>query len=161
VLCARDRTWTGRRRRLPRAHRAQVRVRVGRLEATGGCATTNDRDDIEGRVDAFVADLLATLPPTTTSSTTSTSTTITATTTSCPPTTAFYCGVNAPTCGPPALCPLGMTCTDTGSGCACVGDSIPCGSLAGNFCRWGTRPAGTTCGVDPGSTSCPPSCSCQ
>jgi hypothetical protein len=129
-----------------------------RLEAAGGCATTNDRDDVEGRVDTFVADLVAALPPTT-----STSTTIT-TSSSCPPTTAFYCGINSPFCGSPSLCPSGMTCVDAGGGaCTCTGAAIPCdsSSLKGLLCAWGTCPSGMACKMDPGSTSCPPSCSCQ
>jgi len=44
-------------------------------EAKGGCATTGDKGTIEGKVDAFVADLVAELPPTTTTTTTSTTTT--------------------------------------------------------------------------------------
>src|SRR5262245_14149340 len=42
----------------------------GKIEADGGCVTTNDADSIEARVDQFVADLLVLLPPTTTTTTT-------------------------------------------------------------------------------------------
>jgi hypothetical protein len=127
-----------------------------RIEARGGCATTNDVADVEARVDAFVDDLVAALPPTTT--TTGTTTTPTS---SCPPLTALYCGISS--CGPfpPALCPPGMTCVTTPTFCACQGDPIPCSSLNGNFCRWGTCPVGTTCGTDPDSTVCPRGCSCR
>ena len=135
-----------------------------RIEMRGGCATMNDRDDVELLVDAFVQFLAGTLaPPSSTTSlgpsTTSTSTTVTATS-SCPPLTAFYCGSGG--CGPfpPPLCPPGLTCDlDT---CACVGPAVPCGDLHNpNFCRWGECPSGMTCKVDPGSTSCPASCACQ
>lgn len=129
-----------------------------RIEGHGGCATTNDATSVEQRVDAFVDGLVAALPPTT--STTS-STTVTPTST-CPPLTAFYCAISAcPGFGPPPLCPTGMTCVTAGTSCECVGDPIPCGSLSGNLCRWGTCPAGTTCGSDAASTSCPRGCSCQ
>jgi hypothetical protein len=126
-----------------------------RIEGHGGCATTNDAGDIEGRVDDFAADVAAALAP-------ATATTV-VTTSTCPPTTAFYCGSFCPTTpGIVALCPAGTTCVITGpSSCECQGAVISCGSLVGNFCRWGACPAGTTCMSDSGSTSCPPSCSCQ
>ena len=136
-----------------------------RIEMRGGCATMNDRDDVEALVDAFVADLSAMLVPATPTtslgpSTTSTSSTTVTPSSSCPPLTAFYCGVGG--CGPfpPPLCPPGLTC-DLQT-CACVGPAIPCGDLHNpNFCRWGECPSGMTCKVDPGSTSCPASCACQ
>jgi hypothetical protein len=125
-----------------------------RIEARGGCVTVGDLADVEALVDGFVGDLTAMLPATST-----TSTTVTPTST-CPPLTAFYCGSGG--CGPfpPPLCPQGLTCDlDT---CTCVGPAVPCGDLHNpNFCRWGECPAGTTCKVDPGSTSCPASCACQ
>ncbi len=92
-------------------------------------------------------------------------TTTTTTTSSCPPATAFYCGVNI--CGgPPALCPLGMTCVTTGTTCACSGTTIPCGDpglsgLTSNFCQWGTCPSGMTCGGVPKAGACGFDCACQ
>lgn len=130
-----------------------------RIEARGGCVTTNDADEVEQLVDAFVDGLVAALPA---STSTTSSTTITPTT-SCPPLTALYCGISA--CPPfPGflICPTGMTCaTIPGGSCECVGDPIPCGSLNGNLCRWGTCPAGQTCGTDPNSTVCPRGCGCE
>jgi hypothetical protein len=41
-----------------------------RIESRGGCATTNDAADVEAKVDDFVDDLVAALPPSTTSSST-------------------------------------------------------------------------------------------
>jgi len=130
-----------------------------KIEGRGGCYTTNDADAVEARVDEFVDGLVAALPATSTT---------TVTTSTCPPTTAFYCAQNGfcPTGGPfpPLLCPSGTTCVTTGTNsCECQGDPIPCGSIpgAGNFCQWGTCPAGLTCKSDPGSTSCPPACACQ
>ena len=124
-----------------------------RIEARGGCVTMDDEGDVETLVDTFVADLTAVLPASTT-----TSTTVTPTST-CPPLTALYCGVSS--CGGfQAFCPSGMTCDQ--ATCACVGPAIPCGDLHNpNYCRWGECPSGMTCTVDPGSTSCPPSCGCQ
>jgi hypothetical protein len=126
-----------------------------RIEGRGGCATTNDAGDIEARVDDFAADVVNALAPATATTVTTTST--------CPPTTAFYCGSFCPTFpGIVALCPAGTTCVMTGpSSCECQGAVLSCGSLVGNFCRWGDCPAGTRCKSDSGSTSCPPSCSCQ
>lgn len=123
-----------------------------RIDSRLGCMNASDAVAIEGKVDAFVADVVAALPSTTSTTMTPTST--------CPPSTAFYCGQ---TCVPDvSLCPVGMTCTATGaSTCACVGPTIPCGDLAGNFCQWGACPVGMACAADPGSTSCPPSCRCQ
>jgi hypothetical protein len=97
----------------------------------------------------------------------------TTTTTSCPPATAAYCGGTG--CGPGgtvscqlglALCPQGMTCTLMGMGCACTGDTIPCGDprlsgLTCNFCKWGTCPAGMTCGGVPKTSGCGFDCACQ
>jgi hypothetical protein len=136
---------------------AKFLARWGRIEGKGGCPVVGDAAAVEDRVDAFVADLVDALPPGTSTSTTTT------TTSSCPPTTAFYCGNFCPGPGPPPLCPSGKTCVVGETGCSCVGDPIPCGNLigAGNFCRWGECPPGLTCAADPGSTSCPPACSCQ
>jgi hypothetical protein len=131
-----------------------------RVETRGGCATMNDAAAVEQQVDAFVDGLVGALPA---STSTTTSTTITPTT-SCPPLTALYCGINACPNFPPfvALCPTGMTCQTIPAGsCECVGDPIPCGSLNGNLCRWGTCPPGQTCGSDPNSTVCPRGCGCQ
>ena len=103
----------------------------------------------------------------------STTTTSTTTTSSCPPATAPYCG--AVGCGiggfascPPSfgLCPQGMSCTSTETGCACTGESIPCGDprLSGatcNFCKWGTCPPGMTCGGVPKNGGCGYDCACQ
>jgi len=89
-------------------------------------------------------------------------TTTNTTTTSCPPSTAFYCGVNA--CGgPPTLCPLGMTCVTTGTTCACTGTTIPCGDpgLTGPFCQWGTCPDEMTCGAVPRVGTCSFDCACH
>jgi hypothetical protein len=89
-------------------------------------------------------------------------TTTTTTSSSCPPSTAFYCGVNA--CGgPPVLCPLGMTCVTTGTTCACTGTTIPCGDpgLGGAFCQWGTCPDGMTCGGVPKAGTCGFDCVCH
>jgi hypothetical protein len=134
-------------------------TRWAKIEAFGGCATTGDEASLESDADVFVSDVVARLPSATS---TTTSTTVTATS-SCPSTTALYCGISA--CGGPggfnALCPTGMTCTDPANGCACVGDPIPCGDLHGAFCRWGTCPAGMSCGTDPNSVGCPPSCACH
>jgi hypothetical protein len=137
---------------------AKFQATWARIEDRGGCATTNDAADVEQRVDAFVDGLVVALPP----STSTTSTTVTPTT-SCPPLTALYCGISAcPGFGPPPLCPTGMTCVTIPAGsCECVGDPIPCGSLNGNLCRWGTCPVGQTCGTDPNSTVCPRGCGCQ
>jgi hypothetical protein len=122
-----------------------------RIESRGGCAVSGDGDDVEARIDAFVADLVDAVPATTTTTTTTT------TPATCPPTTALYCGQSG--CGFGALCPAGMTC-DT-STCACVGPAVACGSISGNLCRWGTCPPGMTCGTDPTSTACPPACACH
>ena len=132
---------------------ARFAVTWARIETRGGCATMDDVDDVEALVDTFVADLTGMLPASTT-----TSTTVTPTST-CPPLTALYCGVSG--CPPfQALCPPGLSCDQ--ATCACVGPAIPCGDLHNpNFCRWGECPSGMTCGVDPGSTSCPPSCACH
>lgn len=128
-----------------------------RIEARGACATVGDLENVEAQVDALVASLAAALSPTTT--TTSTTTTPTST---CPPTTALYCGISA--CGgpgPQALCPTGMSCSTAEEGCRCEGPATSCGDLIGAFCRWGSCPTGLTCQSDPGSSSCPPACSCQ
>lgn len=131
-----------------------------RIEARGACATVGDLETVEAEVDALVASLAAALSPTTTTSTTTTTTSAS----TCPPTTAFYCGVSA--CGggpgPPALCPAGMTCSTPAEGCRCEGPVVPaCGDLGGALCRWGACPTGLTCQSDPGSSQCPPACSCQ
>jgi hypothetical protein len=133
-------------------------VRVwSRIESRGGCATVGDGDSIEAIVDAFVDDLSANLRTTTTTTTT--------TSTSCPPPTALYCGVSG--CAPlPALCPTGMSCQTVAEGCGCVGPAIPCGDaslsgLSGDFCRWGTCPAGTTCGRVAKPDACGFDCTCQ
>ena len=128
-----------------------------RIEARGACATVGDLENVEAQVDALVASLAAALsPPLTTTSTTTTPTS------TCPPTTALYCGISA--CGgpgPQALCPAGMSCSTPEEGCRCEGPATPCGDLIGAFCRWGSCPTGLTCQSDPGSSSCPPACSCQ
>ena len=101
----------------------------------------------------------------TTTSTSSTISTVTTTTTSCPPPTALYCGVSG--CAPlPALCPGGMSCQTVEEGCGCVGPAIPCGDpslsgLSGDFCRWGTCPAGMTCGPVAKPDACGFDCACQ
>jgi len=122
-----------------------------RSESRGGCAVTGDGNDVEARIDTFVAGLIDALPATTTTSTTTT------TSATCPPTTALYCGQSG--CGLNALCPAGMTCDM--SSCACVGPAVPCGNISGNLCRWGSCPTGMTCGTDPTSTACPPACACH
>ena len=85
------------------------------------------------------------------------STTTSTSTSTCPPTTALYCGMSG--CAPPALCPPGMICS--GATCRCEGPAVPCGDLRGALCRWGTCPDGMTCGTDPTSTACPPTCACH
>jgi hypothetical protein len=101
----------------------------------------------------------------TTTSTSSTTFTTTTTSTSCPPPTALYCGVSG--CAPlPALCPTGMSCQTVAEGCGCVGPAIPCGDaslsgLSGDFCRWGSCPAGTTCGRVAKPDACGFDCTCQ
>jgi len=85
------------------------------------------------------------------------STTTTTSTSTCPPTTALYCGSSA--CAPPGLCPRGMVCSS--ATCRCEGPAVACGDLNGALCRWGTCPAGMTCGPDPASTACPPACACH
>ncbi|HJQ84773.1 MAG TPA: hypothetical protein VKA21_11895 [Candidatus Binatia bacterium] len=125
-----------------------------KILAHGGCASTGDEADIESKVDAFVADLVAELPPGPTTSTTSTPTT------TCPPSTAFYCGFNS--CAPGlALCPAGMTCIPDGSFCTCDGTPPPCGNLNAPMCQWGECPAGMTCGFDDTQGICPPPCVCR
>jgi len=122
-----------------------------RIESRGGCAVSGDGNDVEVRIDAFVAGLVDAVPTTTTTTTTTT------TPATCPPTTALYCGQSG--CGFGALCPAGMTCD--ASTCACVGPAVACGSISGNLCRWGTCPSGMTCGTDSTSTACPPACACH
>jgi len=131
--------------------RAKFVAKWERIESRGGCAVNGDGDDVEARIDAFVADLVDAVPATTTTTTTTT------TPATCPPTTALYCGQSG--CGFGALCPAGMTCDM--STCACVGPTVACGSISGNLCRWGTCPPGMTCGTDPTSTACPPACACH
>jgi len=131
--------------------RAKFAAKWERIESRGGCAVNGDGDDVEARIDAFVADLVDAVPATTTTTTTTT------TPATCPPTTALYCGQSG--CGFGALCPAGMTCDM--STCACVGPTVACGSISGNLCRWGTCPPGMTCGTDPTSTACPPACACH
>src|SRR2546423_903958 len=56
-----------------------------KAEAKGGCATTNDKATIEGKVDAFVLDVVAEIPGAGTTTTTNTTTTgSSSTTTSLP-----------------------------------------------------------------------------
>jgi len=131
--------------------RAKFVAKWERIESRGGCAVNGDGDDVEARIDAFVAYLVDAVPATTTT------TTMTTTPATCPPTTALYCGQSG--CGFGALCPAGMTCDM--STCACVGPTVACGSISGNLCRWGTCPPGMTCGTDPTSTACPPACACH
>lgn len=95
----------------------------------------------------------------------STTTTTSTSTTSCPTPTALYCGVSG--CAPlPALCPSGMSCQTAAEGCGCVGAAIPCGDpslggLTGDFCQWGSCPAGTTCGRVAKADGCGFDCACQ
>jgi hypothetical protein len=130
-----------------------------RIEARGGCLTEGDAESVEAIVDAFVEDLCSALGTATTTTTTTTPST-------CPTATALYCGVSA--CGPlpMALCPSGMSCTTAEEGCDCVGAAIPCGDaslsgLTGDFCQWGTCPAGMTCGRVPKAEGCGYDCGCQ
>jgi len=128
-----------------------------RIESRGGCAIVGDANAVEAMIDAFVDQLSTGLRPTTT--------TFTTTSTSCPPPTALYCGVNG--CAPlPALCPGAMSCQTVEEGCGCVGPTIPCGDaslsgLSGNFCRWGTCPAGMACGPIAKPHECGFDCACQ
>src|SRR6185436_2663557 len=80
--------------------RAKFVAKWERIESRGGCAVNGDGDDVEARIDAFVADLVDAVPATTTTTTTTT------TPATCPPTTALYCGQSG--CGFGALCPAGM-----------------------------------------------------
>ena len=99
-----------------------------------------------------------------------TTTTTTTTTSSCPPATGFYCGGvgcgpgGAPGCFPEGICPQGMTCDQTT--CLCTGATILCddpklGGATCNFCKYGTCPAGMTCGGVPKSSGCGYDCACH
>jgi hypothetical protein len=120
-------------------------------EATGGCATTGDKADIEAKVDAFVSDVVAELPATTTTTTTTTtlppcnSSSAPACNGSCPEGTVCFGFVvaNTPACScavppPPPVC--GGTIGQCGGNCPESSDCTDFGSASSAFVGCGCLP---------------------
>ncbi len=122
-------------------------------EARGGCVTSGDVQLVDGKVDLFVAEVIAALGSGTASTTTTTSGGSTTTTTSPP----SVCDSTAPpTCG--GACPSGLGCGNVGLGeCRCLPPGTPCGDAAfpacGGVCP---TPIGGFCLPSVGDT-----CACQ
>ena len=138
-----------------------------RIEAQGGCAVTGDVAAAEAKIDAFVADFVAstTTVPTTSSSlssaTTTTTITVTSSTIVCVTTTGAFtlCGRM---CGAAGRCPQGQTCSEASEGCNCVGDPIPCGDpRLGVHCGYGECPPGFTCDAPAECAGAGLPCSCR
>jgi hypothetical protein len=115
-----------------------------KAETRGGCNTTGDAGNINGKVDAFVVDADAELSGS--SPTTSTTATSTTTTTSPVP-----CGDTFPSCN--GSCPGDQGCAFYGGGCSCVTASQCAGSTG---CFSSCDGPGSPCPPGYGACDCGP-----